>query len=507
MVLSDSASVMSEHTPLLANDTNINKGAMYESSLMEEGKWLFKNSVPIVGTYLLQNSLQLASVFTLGHLGSTELGAAALGSMFASVSAWSLAMGSTTALDTLCSQAWAGAKDKTLVGVHLQRALIILAIMFIPIACVWWKAEDVLLFLGQEPELSYHAGLFLRYLLIGAPAFIAFEAIKKYLQAQGIMQASTYVLFVASPLNLLLNYTLVYVEPFHMGFIGAPLATSFSYWLMLILLLVYIRYVDGMAAWGGWTRECLQDWKPFIRLALPGVVAVSVEWWTFEITALAASYLSTIDLAAQSILLTSAAATYTIPFGISIAASNRVGNALGWFNPMQAKHASTVAICFSLFFGLTNSTFFMVTRSFYGYLFTEDPDVVVRVSHILPMCALFQVSDGLAGVASGVIRGLGRQKMSAWMNLLAYYVVGAPLGYVLTFKLGWNLTGLWVALTVALFLSAGSQVLFLLIVDWQAEARKAYESVQLAEDKMHHQERIPDRQRLSSISSTDGLLA
>ncbi|KAI8070380.1 mate-domain-containing protein [Gongronella butleri] len=504
---SDSAS---ERTPLIQQDTTAlaNKHeANDDASWKIEFNWLLKNSIPIVGTYLLQNSLQLASVFTLGHLGATELGAAALASMFASVTAWSLAMGSTTALDTLCSQAWTGAKDKTLVGVHLQRSLVILALMFVPIACIWWNGESVLLMLNQDPDISYHAGLFLRCLLIGAPAFIAFEAIKKYLQAQGIMKASTYVLFIASPLNLLLNYTLVYVEPFKLGFIGAPLATSFSYWLMLVLLLLYIRNVDGMAAWGGWTRECLDDWKPFIKLALPGVIAVSVEWWTFEITALAASYLSTIDLAAQSILLTSASATYTIPFGISVAVSNRVGNALGSFHAVRARRTSLVSILFALFFACCNSLFFMVTRKWYGYLFTEEEDVVARVSYILPVCALFQISDGVAGVASGVIRGLGRQKMSAYMNLLSYYAIGAPLGYLLTFHLGWELMGLWTALTVALFISAATQLIFILIVDWHAEARKAHERVQLAEDKLHHQEHFPDRQRLCSISSADALLA
>ena len=72
--------------------------------------------------------------------------------MFASVSAWSIAFGAATALDTLCSQAWTGSHDKTLVGVHLQRALVILSLMLIPIALVWWNATAVLLALNQDPN-------------------------------------------------------------------------------------------------------------------------------------------------------------------------------------------------------------------------------------------------------------------------------------------------------------------------------------------------------------------
>ena len=119
-----------------------------------------------------------------------------------------------------------------------------------------------------------YVGTFLRYLLLGAPAFIAFEGLKKYLQAQGIMQASTYVLMIASPLNFVMNYTLVHVEPVCLGFIGAPIATSISYWIMLILLVLYTWKVKGHEAWGGWTSEAFKNWWPFLRLAIPGALMI-----------------------------------------------------------------------------------------------------------------------------------------------------------------------------------------------------------------------------------------
>jgi MATE family multidrug resistance protein len=412
------------------------------------------------------------------------LAAAALASMFASVTAWSIAFGTATALDTLCSQAWTGAKDKTLVGVHLQRALCILGLMFIPIAFIWWNCTDILLSLNQEPELAYLSGQFLRCLSLGAPAFIAFEATKKYLQAQGIMQASTYVLMIVSPINLILNYTLVYLPPFELGFEGAPLATSFSYWLMLTLLICYIRFVDGKAAWGGWSTECLTGWWPFLKLSIPSLLMITAEWWAFELSSLAASYLSTNDLAAQSIVLTTCSATYTIPFGVSVAASNRIGNALGESNAEKARRASIVAILFAIFFGGLNSTFFMAVRSKFGYVFTNDGDVVQLVSKIMPLCALFQIADGVAGVCGGVVRGMGRQSFAAWINLISYYVIALPLGYFLTFKMDWGLSGLWTGLTLALFLVASSTLIFLYFSDWDAEVRKTQDRVKADEDKL-----------------------
>ena len=66
-----------------------------------------------------------------------------------------------------------------------------------------------------------------------------------------------------------------------------------------------------------------------IRLALPGLVMVLAEYLAFEILTLAASYLSTTHLAAQSILSTITAITFQIPFSTSIAASTRVANLIG----------------------------------------------------------------------------------------------------------------------------------------------------------------------------------
>ncbi|KAI9320209.1 mate-domain-containing protein [Dichotomocladium elegans] len=470
-----------ETSPLLPPGKDVEDTSTYAS----EFRWLISNSLPVVGTYLLQISLQLASIFTLGHLGPTELAASALAGMFANVSAWSVAFGTATALDTLCSQAWTGARDKTLVGVHLQRALLILSLLLLPVAVVWWNATRILLALDQEPELAHKAGLFLRCLLLGVPAFVGFEAIKKYLQAQGIMQASTYVLMIASPLNFCLNYLLVHWEPISIGFIGAPLATAFSYWLMLALLLLYINKVRGREAWGGWSREAFHDWWPFLKLAIPGILMVCSEWWAFELAALAASYLGTTDLAAQSILLTSCSATYTIPFGISVAASTRVGNSLGEGLALKAKRASMMALMFAAGVSFLSSAFFMTTRTRFAYLFTSDADVVMRVAHILPLCALFQLADGLCGVCGGVIRGLGRQKVAAWINLFAYYVVALPMGYAMTFTAHWGLIGIWIALTIALFLGAVGEVGFLFIVNWQAEIDRIQDRVKVEENHMH----------------------
>ncbi|KAI7859436.1 mate-domain-containing protein [Circinella umbellata] len=477
-----------EATPLLPGQklSHKNNGNEGDGSWSGEFRWLVSKSLPVIGTYLLQYSLQLASVFTLGHLGPAELAASALASMFASVSAWSIAFGTATALDTLCSQAWTAARDKTLVGIHLQRALIILGIIFFGfVAPIWWNATRILLSLNQELELALLAGTFLRYLLLGAPAFIAFEGLKKYLQAQGIMQASTYVLMFASPLNFIMNYTLVHVEPVRLGFIGAPIATSISYWIMLILLILYTWKIKGSEAWGGWTSDAFKNWWPFLRLAIPGALMICSEWWAYQLTALATSYLGRINLASQSILLTAVGASFQIPFAISIASANRVGNSLGQCLALQAKRASMIALFVSVAFGFLNCVFFILARSKIGYLFTGDEEVIVNVSRVIPFCALFVIADSLNGVSAGVIRGLGHQRIAAWINIISNYVLALPMAYVLTFPAGWGLNGIWTGLSIAMYLSAIGQSIYVFFVNWDTEAERISNSIKADELRVH----------------------
>jgi multidrug resistance protein, MATE family len=102
-----------------------------------------------------------------------------------------------------------------------------------------------------------------------------------------------------------------------------------------------------------------------------------------------------------------------------------------------------------------NSAIFLTFKDNWGYMFSNDPDIIGEVSKILPLVALFQIVDGLAGVTGGILRAKGQQDIGALLNLVGYYVIGIPFGLVLGFKVGLGLIGLWVGLTVALVFVGG----------------------------------------------------
>ncbi|KAI0366659.1 MATE efflux family protein [Pilatotrama ljubarskyi] len=442
---------------------------------------LLIDSVPVILSYVLQNSIQFAGVLISGRLGPDELSAAAFSLMLAMVG-WCVALGGTTALDTLGSQAFTGG-DRPSVSIHLQRCIVLLWLLFVPVAILWAFIEPPLLLLGQEERLSRDVQSFLRVLLLGAPGYIGFESLKKYLQCQGIMRASTYVLLIVAPVNVALNVLLVHHTP--LGLLGSPMAISITYWLCFLLLILF-TYLSPThrknGTWAGLQPAVVFDLSScfyFLKLAVPGVLMVGTEWAAFEIVALAAGRLGSLPLAAQSVIMTTDQILNTIPFGIGVAASTRVGNLIGARSAIGAKRASHASALLSVVVGAVVMVVLLATKDVFGYLYSDDEDVVILVSKVMPLVASFQIADGLAGSCGGVLRGQGRQHLGAFFNLIAYYVLALPLGITLAFhprtRLG--LQGLWiVGQVVALFIVGLSEYAVVWLgTDWEKEVQRGIE--------------------------------
>ncbi|KAF2723995.1 MATE efflux family protein [Polychaeton citri CBS 116435] len=432
---------------------------------------LLKSSIPVILAYALQNSLQTVSVLIVGRLSPEALAVAAFSYMFAMATAWLIGMGGTTAIDTLASASFTGSKDKHDLGVILQRALFILGLFYVPVALLWLFSEPVFRALGQEEFIARDASRFLGVLIPGGLGYIYFECIKKYLQAQEIMRPSTYVLCITSPINAGLNFLLIYT--FKIGLLGAPIATGISYWLSLLLLLLYIKFVAGSECWGGFSRKCFHNIGTFARIATLGVIHVGTEWWAFEIVALAAGRLGTIPLAAQSVIMTADQVMNTIPFGVGVATSSRVGNFLGARNARAAALSANTAAWLSMMFGTVVLAVLMVSRDSFARLFNDDDRVVRLTSEILPYVALFQIADGLNGSCGGSLRGMGRQHVGAAVNIISYYCGALPLGIWLAFH-GWGLAGLWVGQCIALYIVGFAEWAIVAFSNWNKQVENAF---------------------------------
>ncbi len=479
----------SESTPLLGDpslpyggqdDPDIIKARWQEAvsagkiqtTWQREAKVLAQYSAPLMVTFMLQYSLTVASIFAVGHIGTVELGAVSLASMTANITGFAIYQGLATSLDTLCAQAY-GSGRKKLVGLQMQRMTYFLWAITVPIAIVWLLADKILKRIVPESEVAALAGLYLKVLLLGAPGFAAFEAGKRFVQAQGLFSASLYVLCFCAPLNALMNW--LFVWKFGWGFVGAPIAVAITDNLLPLGLFMYVRFFSkgGMSCWNGFTRKAFHNWIPMIKLALPGLLMVEAEVLAFELLTFASSYFGVRALAAQSVLVTITSIAFQIPFPLSIAASTRIANLIGATLPNAAKTSAKVAGCGSIITGLFNLTILFSLRNVIPRLFTDNEDVTQLASAVLPVCAAFQLIDALATICNGILRGLGRQEVGGYVQVFSYYAVAMPISMGTAFGLGWGLWGLWSGVAVALGLVFVIEGIFLVRTSWENSVEEA----------------------------------
>ncbi|KAK2001610.1 MATE efflux family protein [Colletotrichum falcatum] len=469
-----------ESTPLLSDaDGHEHLNEHWEAAVatgqlrttwQREAKTIVQYASPLIVTFMLQYSINVAAIFAVGRIGKMELGAVSLSTMTATITVYAPFQGLATSLDTLCAQAY-GSGHRHLVGLQMQRMTYFLLMCFVPLAVLWFFGEAVLSLIIPEPESARLAGQYLRVMILGGPAFVCFEGGKRFVQAQGLFQATTWVLLVAAPINILLNW--LFVWRLGWGFVGAPTAVVCTQNLLPLLLFLYVRFVNGYQCWGGFSKRAFANWGPMLRLALPGMIMIEAEYMAFEVLTLFSSHFGPSYLAAQSVVVTLCAITFQIPFPVSIAASTRIANLIGAGLVDAAKTTGKVAFVAALVVGIFNVIWFGSLRFHLPRLFTNDDEVISIVADVLPLCAVMQVFDGLSAGAHGLLRGIGRPSIGGYANISVYYLIAIPLSFGTAFGLGWKLKGLWLGVTVGLALVSLIEYSFVYFTDWHKAAKEA----------------------------------
>ncbi|OAA58155.1 Multi antimicrobial extrusion protein [Cordyceps fumosorosea ARSEF 2679] len=378
-------------------------------------------------------------------------------------------IGLATSLDTLCAQAY-GDGRKHLVGLQCQRCFWFLCCAAIPVAVLWLSSEPILARI-VDAETARLAGLYLKIMTLSIPAYITFETGKRILQAQGLFREISYIILVVAPINILVNWLLVW--KLELGFVGAPIGVVISRNLLALLLVLYIRFVDGRQCWGGFDRRALVNWGVMIRLALPGMVMVLAEWLAFELITLLSSRFGTDYLAAQSAIFTIVALLYQIPFSVSVASSTRVASLIGGGAVDSAKVAAQVSVIVSGLISTLNIVLCTTLRWYIPLLLTSDEAVIDIVATTLPVVAVAVFWDGISAGAHGILRGIGKQSIGGPANIFGHYVVALPTSLTLAFYFDWKIKGMWTGITGGLFVVTLMEYFYILKVDWQKAALEA----------------------------------
>jgi MATE family multidrug resistance protein len=165
--------------------------------------------------------------------------------------------------------------------------------------------------------------------------------------------------------------------------------------------------------------------------------------------------------------------TYMVYLGVSIAAAVRIGNHLGAGRGRAARRATALAFALVLAPAALVASGLLVGRRAIASLFTTDADIRAAVARATLALGAYQLLDAANCAAGGVLRASGRQLVGAVSGLVAFYVVGLPLGYVLGFRAGLWVSGLWWAMVAGLACACATNGGTVALTDWGAQVEAA----------------------------------
>lgn len=154
-----------------------------------------------------------------------------------------------------------------------------------------------------------------------------------------------------------------------------------------------------------------------------------------------------------------------------------MSNELGAGRPHAAHLATHVIMALSIMSGVSVGLLMILVRNLWGYAYSKEEEVVQYIAKIMPILAVTFLFDDLQSVLSGIVRGCGFQKIGAFVNLSAYYLVGIPAALCFAFLYHFGGMGLWLGIICGLVV----QMLLLLFItfstNWDKEALKAKNGV------------------------------
>ncbi|XP_010476594.1 PREDICTED: protein DETOXIFICATION 12-like isoform X2 [Camelina sativa] len=440
---------------------------LQDGSFVVELKRLICFAAPMAAVVTAQFMLQIISMMMVGHLGNLSLAGASLASSFCNVTGFSLILGLSCALDTLSGQAF-GAKLYRKLGVQTYTAMFCIALVCLPLSLIWFNMEKLLVFLGQDPSIAHEAGNYAAWLIPGLFAYAVIQPLTHYFQNQTLITplliTSCFVLCLHVPLCWLLVYKS------GLGNLGGALALSLSNWLNAIFLGSFMYYSSACSETRApLSMEIFDGIVEFFKYALPSAAMLCLEWWSYELIILLSGLLPNPELETSvlAICLQTTATIYSIHLAIAAAASTRISNELGAGNSRAAHIVVYAAMFLAVVEPLIVSTFLLVSKNVFGYIFSSDKETIDYVAKMVPLVSISLILDSLQGVLSGIARGCGWQHIGAYINFGAFYLWGIPIAISLAYWVHLKAVGLWIGIQAGAVLQTLLLALFTGCTNWE----------------------------------------
>lgn len=429
---------------------------------------LLKLALPIILSQLCISGINAVNVIMAGHLGSRELAAIAIGSTI-----WVVPLvffiGMFMAISPIVAHRIGEKCSHEKIGTFLQGALIVALV----IGILWtigisWLSRFIIDLVHFDSITSAFAVKFLHVIAWSAIPYCFYFVLRYGADGMGYTQPALVAGFVALLVNALFDWLLIYGRwglP-ALGIVGCAWSTVFAVSAMLVIYVwIYQKTTIlrqlRMFQWTFW-RINNDLWEIF-KLGLPIAMILSAEIGMYVLATLMMSHFGEVPVAAHQIAVNFVAICFMIPMGLGFAITISVGQAAGAGQYQRAYFLGKLGMALGLLFGIVSAVVMLVFSKNIVAIYTHATDVEATAVVFLQFAALFQMFDCLQVTANGAFRGLKDTRIPMVIIIVAYWLVGMPVAYIMSVWAGFGPGGIWCGLTAGLAVAAvGLSLRFLL---------------------------------------------
>ena len=434
------------------------------SASENRGRWAaeiaatVKLAAPIALAFLAEIAIVVADAVMAGKLGEDAIAAEGLGAHLL-FTPQLLAMGVLSSVAALGSHAH-GAQDPATLTRVARQGLWLATLMSIPVVAITALIPTILSIAGYEPKIVSMTGGMIYAGLLGIPALLWYTALRNFATVLHKTRIVVVISVVSLVAAIVSNWLFLYgnLGAPKLGVTGVGVSWALASWVQLAIMVVYVQRERALAAYHVLHNLLHPDWrvlKDLFHVGWPISGSYAFETGLFLASSLMMARISDSALAAHTVVISISSVSYMIPYGISQAATVRVGFYNGAGDAHGARRAGFAAILLAItWMLLTGAAMVLIPRALIGlYIDINDPanqGALAVALTIIPIGALFQVVDGLQTSAIGALRGLKDTHFPMVICFIGYWAIGFGASFILTFPLDMGARGIWLGIFVGL---------------------------------------------------------
>lgn len=423
----------------------------------KESSILLKLGGPIVATQLLQMSLNFVDTVMAGNLSALDLAGVAVGNaLYMPIAVFCMA--TLIAINPIVSE-HLGARRFDEIGKSARQLFWLILLLTIPCFFLTRNLGYLMTITGVTPEIIPISTGYLKAISWGLLPLFCYAGVRYFSEGLSVTKPAMIIAGISVLLNIVGNYVFMYgIFGFEgLGAIGSGYATSLVNLFAAVSFIIFTMRFKPFKRFNIFERTKGPDpivFRELLKIGLPNGASASMEVLLFASVSILMGTLSVEAAASHQIAINVASTLFMIPFGLSLAISQRVGFSIGQGSLEKARFRGYVGIIIcGAIMTVTALILFAIPEKIIA-IYTDDPLVSSLSVSLLFMAALFQISDGLQVGAFGALRGLKDTKRPMIVNFISYWLIGFPIGFYLGIISDFGSEGLWIGLVTGLSVAA-----------------------------------------------------